>query len=46
MVLKRLRTARKELAEAHWYDYQLVNDDFDHCVDQFITLLKNHGCGG
>ncbi|MCA1686388.1 MAG: guanylate kinase, partial [Planctomycetia bacterium] len=31
---RRLRTARKELAEAHWYDYQVVNDDFDRCVEE------------
>jgi guanylate kinase len=46
VVLRRLRTARDELAEAHWYDAQLVNDDLDHCVEEFTALLKSHGCGG
>jgi guanylate kinase len=45
-ILRRLRKARHELAEAHWYDEVLVNDDLDVCVDQFITLLKNYGSGG
>jgi guanylate kinase len=46
VILGRLRRARMELAEAHWYDCQLVNDDLDACAEQFITLLKSYGCGG
>lgn len=42
----RLLKAREELAEAHWYDVQLVNDAFDNCVGSFITLLKTYGRGG
>jgi guanylate kinase len=45
-ILRRLRKAREELAEAHWYDVQLVNDDFDGCLDQFVQVLKDNGCGG
>jgi len=43
---RRLQAARHELAEAHWYDVQIVNDDFDRCVEEFTTLLKANGCGG
>ncbi len=45
-VNQRLRRAREELAESHWYDVQLVNDDFAACVAQFIALLKSYGPGG
>jgi guanylate kinase len=45
-VIRRLKLARKELAEAHWYDVQLINDDLDHCVEQFRTVLKTQGRGG
>jgi guanylate kinase len=45
-ILRRLKAARAELAEAHWYDHVLVNDDFDRCVDDFIRVLKENGCGG
>jgi guanylate kinase len=45
-VFQRLRLARKELAEAHWYDHQLINDDLDSCVDEFISILKSYGSGG
>jgi guanylate kinase len=46
VILGRLRRAREELAEAHWYDHQLVNDDFDVCAQEFSGLLKSYGCGG
>jgi guanylate kinase len=45
-VHRRLRKAREELAEAHWYDHVLINDDFERCVDDLIRLLKENGCGG
>ena len=45
-ILRRLRKAREELAEAHWYDVQLVNDAFDRCVEEFTAILKSQGCGG
>jgi guanylate kinase len=45
-ILLRLRKAREELAEAHWYDYQIINDNFDTCVAEFITVLRENGCGG
>ena len=46
VIHRRLRKAREELAEAHWYDVTLINDDFDTCVSQFIALLKSYGPGG
>ena len=45
-IFRRLQTARLELAEAHWYDHQIINDDFDRCVEEFINVLKANGCGG
>jgi guanylate kinase len=44
-LLRRLRKARAELAEAHWYDVQLINDDLDRCVEDFLLALKSNGCG-
>jgi guanylate kinase len=46
VIFRRLRKAREELAEAHWYDVQLVNDDFERCVDEFVKVLQDYGCGG
>jgi guanylate kinase len=45
-ILRRLRRAREELAEAHWYDYVLVNEDLERCVDAFVGVLKTQGRGG
>ncbi len=45
-ILRRLKAARLELAEAHWYDHQIINDDFDRCVEEFTEVLKVNGCGG
>jgi guanylate kinase len=44
-ILRRLREARAELAEAHWYDVQVINDDLDRCVEDFVEVLKSNGCG-
>jgi guanylate kinase len=43
---RRLRKAREELAEAHWYDLQLINDDLDRAVERFVSALRSNGCGG
>jgi guanylate kinase len=43
---RRLKKAREELAQSHWYDVQLVNDEFERCVDEFVVVLKANGCGG
>jgi guanylate kinase len=45
-ILRRLRKAREELAEAHWYDVQLTNDDFDRCLAEFVQVLNDNGWGG
>jgi guanylate kinase len=43
---RRLIKAREELAEAHWYDVQLINDDLDGSVEEFLRALRSNGCGG
>ncbi len=45
-IFRRLQIARHELAEAYWYDYQIINDDLDRCVDEFVSILKSCGSGG
>lgn len=39
-LINRLRRAREELAEAHWYDVQLVNDNLGRCAEELIAILK------
>ena len=42
----RLVRARAELAEAHWYDAQVINDDLDRAVDELATTLAHYIRGG
>jgi guanylate kinase len=39
----RLDVARRELAEADWYQFQVVNDDVDEAVDALANILIAHG---
>ena len=45
-IFRRLKKARIELAEAHWYDATLVNDDFNACVEALTKLLNTQRLGG
>jgi guanylate kinase len=45
-LFRRLVRAREELDEAHWYDREIINDDLDRCVEEFISVLKSCGSGG
>ncbi|ODT96909.1 MAG: guanylate kinase [Planctomycetes bacterium SCN 63-9] len=42
-IQRRLANARRELALADRYDYQVLNDDLDRAVDELVTILnRNH----
>ena len=43
---RRLKKAREELAESHWYDVQVINDDLGRSVEDFTSALRSNGCGG
>ena len=45
-ILKRLANARREIAIATRYDYQIVNDDLDRAVDDLAAILTKNDCGG
>ena len=38
-ILKRLDKARAEIAAAEDYDYLIVNDDLDTCVEELYRIL-------
>lgn len=40
VIQKRLRNARVEIAQAHSYDYLVVNDDFDNAKETLIAIIK------
>jgi guanylate kinase len=39
-ILRRLATAREELARASEYRYEVINDDLDTAVEQIHTIVK------
>jgi guanylate kinase len=41
-IQKRLAGARRELARASEYDYQIVNEDLDKAVAEFRAILKRY----
>lgn len=42
----RLANARKEMAEAHWYDYLIVNDDLDAATAMLKAVVLAERCRG
>jgi guanylate kinase len=42
----RLANARKEMAEAHWYDYLIVNDDLDAASAMLKAVILAERCRG
>jgi len=38
VIQKRLENARQEIAESHWYDHQIVNENLDRTVDELVAL--------
>jgi len=45
-ITRRLTNARWELDKAGLYDHQLMNRELDQAVDDLVSLLIRHGCGG
>ena len=44
-VERRLRVAREELAAIGNFDYAVVNDDLERCVDEVLAILAAERCG-
>lgn len=46
VVKRRIENARKEINEAEWYDYVVINDNFDFALDQLKAILLAETCRG
>ena len=44
VVLRRIENARQEITEARWYDYIVVNDNFDFALSQLKAILMAETC--
>lgn len=42
-IIKRLNTAKKEIEYRDKYDYIVVNDDIDKCVNEIKCIIKKEG---
>lgn len=43
VIRRRLENARKELARIDGYDYAVVNDDVERCVEDCIAIIRAEG---
>lgn len=39
VIARRLAEARREMQQCHWYDYLVINDDFDRSLDELDSLF-------
>ncbi len=44
VIQRRLANARKEIPEARWYDYLVVNDDFESAKKRLIAIVTAERC--
>ena len=44
VVQRRIENARKEVLEAAWYDYIIVNDNFDFALEQLKAIMLAEPC--
>ena len=45
-IARRLQWANRELEAAAGFDYAVVNDDFDRCVEQVLEIIEGERSGG
>lgn len=41
VIRRRLSNASKEISEAFWYDYIVINDEISKAVDELITIITS-----
>ena len=42
-IARRMEVARREVAQADWYQFQVINNDVDQAVDELVNILKESG---
>lgn len=41
---QRIKNAEGEIREASWYDYVIVNDDFEKALEELKSIIVSEGC--
>lgn len=44
VIARRLKNAEQEITQAGWYDYLVVNDDFQVALDKLIAIVTAERC--
>ncbi|HKK01044.1 MAG TPA: guanylate kinase [Desulfuromonadales bacterium] len=44
VIARRIANARGEVSQAFWYDYLIVNDDFETALNQFKAVIQAENC--
>lgn len=44
VIARRLKNAEQEIAQAGWYDYLVINDDFQAALEQLIAIVTAERC--
>jgi len=44
VIERRIANARREIKEAAWYDYLVVNDDFERACELLESIIRAEGC--
>lgn len=44
VITRRLKNAEREIVEAGWYDYQVINDDFTVALGQMCAIIDAEHC--
>lgn len=44
VIQRRLANARREIAEAHWYDYLVINEDLEQAAEQLKSIVIAERC--
>lgn len=43
-IVQRLHNAKAEISQARWYDYTIINDDFDSALHDFGAIIRAERC--
>ena len=46
VINQRLKNAAREISEAGWYDYLVVNDDFQTALNELSAIVTAERCRG
>ncbi len=46
VIQRRMKNAAQEISQAHWYDYLVVNDNFESARESLVAIITAERCRG